>query len=206
VFLAATWSGHISVPRSPDSRAHHESFLDLGQIEFRVVIGDGGSELRPTGRKAEHDLYTSLHDDGHPGLVLFSSGSTGKPKAAVHNLQRLLGKYRVPRQRLRTLVFLLLDHIGGVNTLFYTLSNAGAVVLSRDRSAAAICDAIEAHRVELLPTSPTFLNLLLLSGEAGRRDLSSLKLITYGPNRCRRRRGGRRSARFPRRASCRPTA
>jgi long-chain acyl-CoA synthetase len=180
VFLAATWSGHISVPLSPDSRAHHSSFLDLGQVEFRVVIGDGGSELQPTERTAEHELYTALHADGHPGLVLFSSGSTGRPKAAVHNLQRLLGKYRVPRQRMRTLVFLLLDHIGGVNTLFYTLSNAGAVVLSKDRSAAAVCDAIETHRVELLPTSPTFLNLLLLSGEAGRRDLSSLKLITYG--------------------------
>ena len=37
-----------------------------------------------------------------------------------------------------------------------------------------------AHRVELLPTSPTFLNLLLLSEEHQRHDLSSLKLITYG--------------------------
>jgi acyl-CoA synthetase (AMP-forming)/AMP-acid ligase II len=34
--------------------------------------------------------------------------------------------------------------------------------------------------VELLPTSPTFLNLLLLSGAHERHDLSSLKLITYG--------------------------
>jgi long-chain acyl-CoA synthetase len=73
-----------------------------------------------------------------------------------------------------------LDHIGGINTLFYTLANGGSVVLSRDRSPAAVCEAIEAHQVELLPTSPTFLNLLLLSGEIGPRDLSSLKLITYG--------------------------
>ncbi len=180
VFLAATWSGHISVPLSPDSRAHHESFLEIGQIEFRVRIGDEATELEPTGRTAEHELYSALQENGHPGLVLFSSGSTGKPKAAVHDLKRLLAKFQVPRQRLRTLVFLLLDHIGGVNTLFYTLANGGAVVLSRDRSASAVCDAIETHRVELLPTSPTFLNLMLLSGEAERRDLSSLKLITYG--------------------------
>ena len=130
VFLAATWSGHISVPLSPDSRAHHDSFLDLGQIEFRVVIGDGGSELRTRTEGRTRALHVAARRRAS-GLVLFSSGSTGKPKAAVHNLQRLLGKYRVPRQRLRTLVFLLLDHIGGVNTLFYTLSNAGAVVLSR---------------------------------------------------------------------------
>jgi acyl-coenzyme A synthetase/AMP-(fatty) acid ligase len=98
----------------------------------------------------------------------------------VHDLHRLLAKYRVPRQRFRTLVFLLLDHIGGVNTLFYTLSNGGAVVLPANRSPAEVCNAIEAHRVELLPTSPTFLNLLQLSGEAARRDLTSLRLITYG--------------------------
>jgi acyl-CoA synthetase (AMP-forming)/AMP-acid ligase II len=34
--------------------------------------------------------------------------------------------------------------------------------------------------VNLLPTSPTFLNLLLLSEEHLRQDLSSLTLITYG--------------------------
>jgi len=180
VFLAATWNGHVSVPLSPDSQAHHASFLDIGQIEFRIRIGDTTSELAPTGRIADHQLYTSLTTDGHPGLVLFSSGSTGKPKAAVHDLQRLLGKYRVPRQRLRTLVFLLLDHIGGVNTLFYTLSNAGAVVVSEGRTPRQVCEAIATHEVELLPTSPTFLNLLLLSGESSRRDFGSLKLITYG--------------------------
>ena len=115
-----------------------------------------------------------------PASVLFSSGSTGRHKAAVHDLDRLLRKYQVGRHRYRTLVFLQLDHIGGVNTLFYTLSNGGAVVVAPDRSPDAVAEAIEAHRVELLPTSPTFLNLLLLSGAHRRHDLSSLRLITYG--------------------------
>jgi long-chain acyl-CoA synthetase len=112
--------------------------------------------------------------------VLFSSGSTGKHKAAVHDLSALLKKFTVPRHCYRTLVFLQLDHIGGVNTLFYTLSNAGAVVVSEGRTPRQVCEAIAMHRVELLPTSPTFLNLLLLSEEQQRQDLSSLKLITYG--------------------------
>src|SRR6185436_3535111 len=75
---------------------------------------------------------------------------------------------------------LLLDHIGGVNTLFYTLSNGGAIIAAPHRTPASICETIARHRVELLPTSPTFLNLLLLSGEHRRHDLSSLKLVTYG--------------------------
>jgi len=183
LFLAATWSGHISVPLSPDSRVHQEAFLEVAAVEYRARLGDatdGRASLESTGRRSAHPLYDALRADGHPGLVLFSSGSTGHPKAAVHDLDRLLAKFRVPRQRFRTLVFLLLDHIGGINTLFYALSNGGTVVLARDRSAAAVCEAIATHKVELLPTSPTFLNLLLLSGEARHQDLSSLRLITYG--------------------------
>jgi long-chain acyl-CoA synthetase len=183
LFLASTWAGHIAVPISPDSVAHRDSYLTIAAVEYRVRLDAslGGSEpLAPTGVQADHPLYGQLRSVGHPGLVLFSSGSTGAPKAAVHDLERLLIKFLVPRQKFRTLVFLLLDHIGGINTLFYTLANGGSVVLSRDRSPAAVCEAIEAHQVELLPTSPTFLNLLLLSGEIGPRDLSSLKLITYG--------------------------
>jgi long-chain acyl-CoA synthetase len=39
---------------------------------------------------------------------------------------------------------------------------------------------IARHRVELLPASPTFLNLLLLSEAYRRHDLSSLRVISYG--------------------------
>jgi long-chain acyl-CoA synthetase len=40
--------------------------------------------------------------------------------------------------------------------------------------------AIERHHVELLPTSPTFLNLAIVSEAYQRYDLSSLQLVTYG--------------------------
>jgi acyl-coenzyme A synthetase/AMP-(fatty) acid ligase len=39
---------------------------------------------------------------------------------------------------------------------------------------------IEEARVEVLSASPTFLRLLCLAGDDGERDLSSLKIITYG--------------------------
>jgi acyl-coenzyme A synthetase/AMP-(fatty) acid ligase len=181
VFLALMAAGHVVVPLSPDSRTQHSSFIEVAAIEARIRI-DGGAALKveQTGRRADHPFYATLRELGHPGLVLFSSGSTGQPKAALHDLSRLLAKFETPRMRYRTLVFLLLDHIGGVNTLFYTLSNGGAIIVSKDRSPAAVCEAIERHRVELLPTSPTFLNLLALSGECETRDLDSLRLVTYG--------------------------
>ncbi|GKT07863.1 fatty acid--CoA ligase family protein [Desulforhabdus sp. TSK] len=132
------------------------------------------------GDAADHPLYAEIRKRQSPGLVLFSSGSTGKSKAAVHDLGSLFEKFKASRQAWRTIVFLQLDHIGGINTLIYTLSNGGTIIVPADRSPATVCRAIQQHRAELLPTSPTFLNLLLLSGEQRNWDLSSLKLITYG--------------------------
>jgi acyl-CoA synthetase (AMP-forming)/AMP-acid ligase II len=43
-----------------------------------------------------------------------------------------------------------------------------------------VCRAIAQHRVQLLPTSPTFLNLLLVSEAWKSYDLSSLETVTYG--------------------------
>jgi long-chain acyl-CoA synthetase len=182
-FLSLASNRHIVVPLSPDSEVQHASFLEIVSVEYRIRLDrDAGlaEKIDATDRVANHAFYTELRQRHHPGLILFSSGSTGRPKAALHDLSSLLAKFKQPRQRYRTLVFLLLDHIGGVNTLFYTLSNGGTVVIAKNRSPTAVCDAIERHAVELLPTSPTFLNLLLLSGEVGVRNLGSLKLVTYG--------------------------
>ncbi len=64
--------------------------------------------------------------------------------------------------------------------MLYTLANGGCLVTVHDRNPDAVLQAVENHRVELLPTSPTFLNLMLLSESYRRYDLSSLQTITYG--------------------------
>ena len=72
----------------------------------------------------------------------------------------------------------MIDHIGGINTLFHVLARGGPIVTARDRTPDAVCEAMAAHRVELLPTTPTFLNMLLISDAANRYDLSALRTIT----------------------------
>jgi acyl-CoA synthetase (AMP-forming)/AMP-acid ligase II len=62
----------------------------------------------------------------------------------------------------------------------YVVSNVGTVISVADRTPRTICAAIEKHRVELLPVTPSFLHLLIASGEYKQRDLSSLRVITYG--------------------------
>jgi acyl-coenzyme A synthetase/AMP-(fatty) acid ligase len=112
--------------------------------------------------------------------VLFSSGSTGKSKAIVHDMSDWLEKYKTRRHRQRAITFLLFDHGGGVNTMLHILSNGGCIITIQDRSPDSVLEIVEKYRADLLPTSPTFINLILLSEAYKRHDLSSLKTVTYG--------------------------
>lgn len=181
LLLALIQRSVIVVPLTDAVGAQEEEYAQIAGVDvlIRLDAADGWRIERRTPAPAG-DLVNSLRAAGAPGLVLFSSGSTGKSKAALHNFLFLLEKFMRPRHRRCTLTFLLLDHIGGLNTLLYTLSNGGTIVTVRSRDPDVVCAAIERHRVELLPTSPTFLNLLLISEAYQRYDLSSLRTITYG--------------------------
>jgi acyl-CoA synthetase (AMP-forming)/AMP-acid ligase II len=181
LFLALADQRAVVVPLTSAVEANKPTFYTIAEVHaiFRFDR-DGGWTFVRRDTEVAHPLTRSLIDAGRPGLVVFSSGSTGQPKAVLHDLTRLLEKFRVVRHARRTITFLLLDHLGGINTLFSVLSNLGTIVSIEARDPDSVCRAIERHRVELLPTTPTFLNLLLLSEAARRYDLSSLTLITYG--------------------------
>jgi long-chain acyl-CoA synthetase len=129
---------------------------------------------------ADHKLFVEIVERDVPGLVLFTSGSTGEPKAVVHDFTGLLEKFQVHGRPLRTLNFLLFDHWGGLNTLLHTLTSGGVVACPISRNPEHICGLIAQYRLELLPASPSFLNMMLVAGAHKRHDLSSLRLITYG--------------------------
>ena len=171
----------LFVPLSSSVDSKKSEFRDVAEVETIITI-DANDDVRieSTGRSARNEIIQKLKALGHPGLTLFSSGSTGKSKAAVHDFVPMLEKYKVRRHSLRTITFLLFDHIGGVNTLLYNLSNAGCVITIEDRRPETVCRAIERFNVDLLPTSPTFLNLILVSEAYKKYDLSSLKTVTYG--------------------------
>jgi long-chain acyl-CoA synthetase len=126
------------------------------------------------------ELYKIVIERRVPGLVLFTSGSSGKPKAVVHDFSKLIEKFHVVRPAMITLNFLLFDHWGGLNTLLHCLSNLCLIVVPERRTPEHVCELIAAYDIELLPTTPSFLNMLLISRAHSGHDLSSLKLITYG--------------------------
>jgi long-chain acyl-CoA synthetase len=181
LLLASIANRNIVVPIAAHVKSDREKYAAVAEATWRFrVLPDDTYEWQGYSRVMRHPLSLGLRDQGSPGLILFSSGSTGEPKAALHNLDFLLAKYQVRRHSQRIIAFLLFDHIGGFNTLLYTLANHGCVIALTARDAVSVCHAIERHRVQILPTSPTFLNLLLISAAWRDFDLSSLTLITYG--------------------------
>jgi long-chain acyl-CoA synthetase len=181
LFLALIESACIVVPLTPAVGAKRDEFVQIAEGEACITLDEQDhADITRLGRVASHDLFAKLRLLNHAGLILFSSGSTGQSKAALHDMVLLLEKFKVPRHQLRTVSFLLYDHIGGINTMLYTLCNGGCLVTVRDRSPDSVLSAIDAHRVELLPTSPTFINLILISEAYKRYQLDSLQTLTYG--------------------------
>lgn len=181
LLLALIERGCILIPLTKSVHAKEKKFLEIGQVEIIFSFGkEDEGHFKRLEVKADHELYQKLRERKHPGLVLFSSGTTGESKGAVHDVVPLLEKFKTARKSLRSITFLLFDHIGGVNTLFYLLSNRGCLVTVQKRTPDEVLGAIEKYRVQLLPTSPTFINLILLSEAYKRYDLDSLDLITYG--------------------------
>ncbi len=169
----------ILVPLTLQTKDQHQYFFESALVDV-VIEGDNVKHIKH-GQK--HDLIESLRSKKHAGLVLFSTGTTGRPKAILHDLTLFMQRFETPRPTLKTLNFLLFDHIGGLNTMFHTLFNKGTVVAPKSRNVEAILATCAEHEIEVLPTTPTFLRMMLMSGLIPDSVPSSLRIITYGTER-----------------------
>ena len=183
-FLALAEMGTVAVPLPDDASPRIDRLIAIAQAPHRVTRKPDGVGLQVSKVDSEtsqvHPLYQKLQEAGHSGLVLFTSGTTGDPKAAVQDLDRMQLRYAQPRAAGKMLAFMHMDHIGGMNTLLFSLSHGGSLIVPQTRTPHDVARAIQEHRIETLPVSPTFLNLFLLSGAVEQFDVSSLRRITYG--------------------------
>jgi acyl-coenzyme A synthetase/AMP-(fatty) acid ligase len=183
LLLACIELNTIIVPVVSTNKQEDDDKISTCGAQFILNVKKSSLSIKTLGaiKKVENGLYQTIRDKQHSGLVLFSSGSTGQPKAMLHDLTVLLDSYQNKRaKKIAIMIFLLFDHIGGINTLFNCLSMGAKAVLPAQRTADAIAKLIEQEQVRILPASPTFLNSLLLSDVLNRYDLSSLRMITYG--------------------------
>lgn len=93
----------------------------------------------------------------------------------------LLKKFIQIRKGFKTILMLSFDHLGGINTLLSAiLSEEGSAICPQKLDPIYIKKIISITKAELLPTTPTFLNMMLISNKNKSNELKSLKLITYG--------------------------
>lgn len=178
-WLIALWqTNNIVSPVAPSSYEKFTEFATIANAAWIIEAKTSCITLGPG--DSEHPRFEALQNSTTPGLIIFSSGTTGTSKGALHNVAHLLGKFHDSYKRFTTAAFLLFDHIAGIDTLLYCLASTSRIICLPDRSPATVVDRIEMFEVEVLPTAPSFLNLLLLSNTLEGRNLSSLKIVTYG--------------------------
>lgn len=182
LLLALALRGCIAVPIAPGAPEQREEQMQIAEVSVRVDFE--GTKLRRLtrrpGPRTPHVLLRRLRAEGHGGLVLFSSGSTGRSKAILLHFTRMLEKLSAREVGYRTLAFLVWGHIGGINTVLRTLADGGTLVMLESRQPSEVGAAIEEHRVELLPTTPTFLTMFLMAEVQRHYLMSSLRVVTYG--------------------------
>ncbi|MGE4472033.1 MAG: fatty acid--CoA ligase family protein [Sulfuricurvum sp.] len=181
LFLALMHNRNIIVPITTTIESEIDEKLSESYADKAIRIEGGECRILERHETKQHPMIETLRSRNHSGLVLFSSGSTGKPKAMIHDLDTLAQSYNGKKPKsMNLLLFLMFDHIGGLNTLLNILSMGSTMVIPSSRNVEEICRLIEKYAIAVLPASPTFLNLMMIADAPHRFDLSSLRMITYG--------------------------
>ncbi|MFY9084698.1 ANL family adenylate-forming protein [Aliarcobacter cryaerophilus] len=181
LFFALYENKNIIVPITSNIKKVQDDFIKESFCQTIIKTDEKNLLIQNLKTTFSHNMIDNLREKNSSGLILFSSGSTGKPKAMIHNLDTLIGSFKDKKEKsMNMLVFLMFDHIGGLNTVFNALSMGTCLIIPKIKDAKTICEVIEKYKIMVLPSSPTFLNLILISEEYKNYDLSSLRMITYG--------------------------
>jgi acyl-CoA synthetase (AMP-forming)/AMP-acid ligase II len=120
-------------------------------------------------------------------VLLYTSGTTGFPKGAMISHRNTLFNVESCRATLGYreddvgLLSLPLFHVTGLDSQLVALLACGAtVVLQKEYDTRQVLELIARHRVTALFLVPAIYKLLTLREDAGRYDLSSVRVAAYG--------------------------
>jgi long-chain acyl-CoA synthetase len=173
-------------------------FVDLiGQINLEqskiviISIEDGGSKHPSTypsidtlRARAQDVNPISVHDDDD-AICLFTGGTTARGKGVRLSHRNIISNALQISNLMRTNdrdVYLHISpmfHSTDLKATVVTMFGGGHVYLP-EYSTQAVLDAIEQHEVSILSLVPTTLIRFLKEADFVGRDLSSLRLISYG--------------------------
>jgi acyl-CoA synthetase (AMP-forming)/AMP-acid ligase II len=181
LLVALYQNKNIIVPITTTIQSEIRDRIAESYTDKIIKIVEGGYCLEKNSSIGKNKMIQNIQESSNSGLILFSSGSTGKPKAMIHNFDNLVNHYKDKKiKSINMILFLMFDHIGGLNTLLNILSMGATMVIPENRNADDICKLLQDYKITVLPSSPTFLNLILMSKAHEKYNLSSLRMITYG--------------------------
>lgn len=166
-------------PRSPSTRSYvalEGAAAGGGWAAYEALIdaADPAESRSPKGSPEE------------PAALLFTAGTTGRPKAVVLShasfTSFMLANVEPPDPDVeeRTLLTLPLYHVAGLQAMLAAVYGGRSVVLQRQFEPGEWLSLAETHRVNRALLVPTMLKQLLDHPDFGRRDLSGLRVLTYG--------------------------
>lgn len=197
VLLALLARSTVCVPVAEMPPGEREKRREVSACDFSVNPESG--DILALEKREKNRLVKLLAESGKAGLILFSSGTTGEPKGMARDLGSLIDSHKGKKPMDAVLLmFLLFDHIGGLNTLFGALARGNQLVIPVSRSPESVGALVQDCRVRVLPTSPSFLALMVAAGVFEQFNFDSLRLVTYGTEPMPRKLLEQLKARLPR--------
>jgi benzoate-CoA ligase family protein len=150
-----------------------------------LVVGAGDWESRLAAAPDTWRNYPTHRDDA--AIWLFSGGTTGRPKAAVQPHRSFVNTAQCYACQVvcyteddvtLSVPKLYFGYATGSNLLFPFAVGAASVLFDERCTAEVIFNRIEQYRPSILINVPTMINQMVSHPEAGRQDLSSLRLVT----------------------------
>jgi acyl-CoA synthetase (AMP-forming)/AMP-acid ligase II len=180
LLLALSTTNNIAVPLVYTTEAEFQNKIFAAKINILFKYN------KETNLLCDQEIGNEIHLNFKPGVILFSSGTTGTPKMMFHEFSKIFKILEQPSKRqrdIRILLFLMFDHIGGINTLLNCIKDGSTIIIPSLRTPDYIINLINKYNVNVLPTTPTFLNLMLINISDNFDKINSLKLISYGTER-----------------------
>ncbi|MBM3939562.1 MAG: long-chain-fatty-acid--CoA ligase [SAR202 cluster bacterium] len=167
-----------------------DSLRGQSAVEHHVTLGEPARGWLPfaslMAAGAEDELRFPEGDPSRTAVLLFTAGTTGQPKAVMlsHDsfTSYMLSSVEPadPEVEERTLLTLPMYHVAGLQSALASIYGGRTLVMQRQFEAREWMALIEAERIQRALVVPTMLKQVLDHPEFPGRDLSSLRVLTYG--------------------------